>query len=113
MVANLTDDNGDTRIDTDDIPDVVFMGGENLCAVSGDTGQEIFCSASPADPLEEECHPAVGDINGDDLPEIVVLTNGRTDPSPNLVAFTHEGVLFWESDPVSISAAQEGGGPGG
>ena len=44
-VANLTDDNGDGVIDSNDIPDIIVVtygGYGTLRAVKGDTGDEIF-----------------------------------------------------------------------
>lgn len=80
-VANLTDDNGDGEIDEDDVPDIVyttFSGSAYgsagvLNAISGDggafhwaldqvDGQGIYSSSSPA----------IGDLDGDGVPEICV-----------------------------------------
>jgi hypothetical protein len=64
-IVNLTDDNGDGQIDTQDTPDVIYVVDNEdptpdlfhgkLWAVRGNTGQTIF---SAYDPL----HPVTGQL---------------------------------------------------
>jgi hypothetical protein len=90
LVANLTDDNGDGEIDLCDIPDVVVMAGyeppnifegrllpegANLYVLDGATGREHFKAETKVD---YRIIPAIGDIDGDGLPDIV-STGGLLD----------------------------------
>jgi len=111
LVANLTDDNSDGKIDLCDIPDVVIVravgqpppngaDGE-IVVLDGATGIEHFrigglVAASMA--------PALGDIDGDGLPEIIAAAGGGggysggsgAKPTP-IVAFEHDGTAKWTS----------------
>lgn len=84
-VMNLTDDNGDGKIDENDIPDVIFTafktwdytGDHALRVVSGDTGQEI--ASYHTTEFRWEHAPAVAKVNHDEYPEIVVrLASGNS-----------------------------------
>lgn len=106
-VANITDDNGDTLVDLDDTPDIVFISydypGDGCCqtpatlrVVSGRCGSdgylpEHFSVTSPA--VDNSGGVAVGDIDGDTLPEIVAARH-----PDGTVAFENDGTLKWESD---------------
>ncbi|MBI3245681.1 MAG: VCBS repeat-containing protein [Deltaproteobacteria bacterium] len=83
IVANLTDDNQDGKVNQDDIPDVIFVSTNllsgGLCqtnggvirAVSGADGSPLF-DATDAALRTSPCSPvAVGDLDGDGRPEIV------------------------------------------
>lgn len=80
-IANLTDDNGDGVINQADVPDIVYTtfsgsaytAGGVISAISGDggsfhwsldqvEGQGVYSSSSPA----------IGDLDGDGVPEICV-----------------------------------------
>jgi RHS repeat-associated protein len=112
MVANLTDDNGDGRIDLADIPDIVlptipisqFLGGP-IKAIRGDTGEEIF--TTPAAHLVGTLSDiALGDIDGDGIVEIVAPhANGQ-----QLVAFENDGSLKWLSDADVLPGRMDAGG---
>jgi len=97
IVANLNDDNNDGRVDTNDIPDVIFATSNrldgNLCssnegilrAISGRDGSQLF-SITATQHRVRPCSPvAVGDLDGDRLPEIVAVQQGR------LVIFKNDG----------------------
>ena len=100
MVINLTDDNHDGVIDTRDVPDIVVpvestnnqLTGE-IKVVSGDDGRELLTIGGPnlVSPWSEL---AVGDIDGDGLPDIVAVHSDGN----HLIAFDHTGAPKWLSD---------------
>lgn len=81
LVANLTDDNADGAVDLCDTPDVVVMAGAvvdvlNANVVSskvhildGQTGRE-HCQTSVG---VETVTPAIADLDGDHVPEIIAI----------------------------------------
>ena len=96
LVANLTDDNADGEIDLCDIPDVLVVSANSSGApgvlghayvLDGETGTEHFQISTPVD---HTVTPAIGDIDGDGLPEIVTAV-----AQGFLVAFEHDGTLKW------------------
>lgn len=118
-VANLTDDNGDGRVDTNDVPDVVFstfcgvsgMGctvGEYhrdgvLRAVSGADGSSIFDVTTHR--VIGGAQVALGDIDGDGLVEIVACGSNETREGPILV-FEHDGTFKWQSTDPRVRCGQ-------
>jgi len=70
VIGNLTDDDGDGDIDQDDIPDVVvaaYLTGETW-VLSGDDGHVHWHAGGVgAEPMS----PAIGDLDGDGVPEVV------------------------------------------
>ena len=100
LVANLTDDNADGLIDLCDIPDVVVIANAGLIepgglyGLRGDTG-ELFLSATTL-PLVRASTPAIGDIDGDGIVEIVVQVGTLAQSS--LAAFEHDGAIKWNSN---------------
>jgi outer membrane protein assembly factor BamB len=117
VVVNLTDDNGDSRVDENDVPDVVFVFGDELSrdatgelhAVSGDTGLDLF--PSPPERLLARCQLAAGDINGDGLPEIIGRSPEDSVLGEGLFAFSNTGTFLWRSDPLTFPTFERGGGP--
>jgi len=103
LVANLTDDNMDGAIDLCDIPDVIVVVGPRapsdtppatIFVLDGATGVPHFQIATQ---VQYGVTPALGDIDGDGLVEIVTaLPNGAA----QLVAFEHDGTLKWTSTAV-------------
>ncbi|MFV8753987.1 FG-GAP-like repeat-containing protein [Nannocystaceae bacterium ST9] len=100
LVANFTDDDDNGEIDLCDVPDVVLVAGTNpgfpgsighIFLLSGDTGTLHLRFDTPVDATFT---PAIGDIDGDGLVEIVTAA-----PSGELLAFEHDGALKW-SKPV-------------
>ncbi len=101
IVINLTDDNGDGRIDAHDIPDIVVpvesltnqLTGE-IKVLSGDDGRELFTAGAPGmvSPWSEL---AAGDLDGQGFPTIVAVHSDGN----HLIAFDHTGAVKWLSDP--------------
>ncbi|MEI8255182.1 MAG: VCBS repeat-containing protein [Deltaproteobacteria bacterium] len=91
VVANLTDDNGDGRIDHNDVPDVVFntFVGSNywydgiLRAISGADGSRIWpAAADPGYRTTPGASIAIAELDATSPgPEIVTCT--ASTPSPN------------------------------
>lgn len=96
IVLNLNDDNGDGRIDESDIPDVIFTtcksgecclnclnpqdmknmdfsGRGSLRAVNGKDGHDQWVVSDPALQLTGTTGLAAGDLDGDNIPEIVAV----------------------------------------
>jgi len=97
LVANLTDDDGNGTIDLCDIPDVVLVAGTStgppgatghIYVLDGETGTLHF---QIPDVVAGNFTPALGDIDGDGLVEIVTLT-----PAGAFQAFDHDGTKKWE-----------------
>jgi hypothetical protein len=94
LVAQLTDDDANGRIDGCDVPDVVvtatdLTGASYLWLLSGATGapeRRLDVSVDPA------VVPAVGDIDRDGKPEVVVGTT-----SGSVAALRPSGERLWES----------------
>lgn len=83
LVANLTDDNGDGAIDLCDVPDIIvtvfrsYPVGSQVFVLAGDTGKMQFQLEGYVAP---DMTPAVGDIDGDGVPEIVAMSMDETRP---------------------------------
>jgi hypothetical protein len=100
IVVQLTDDNGDTRIDQHDVPDILFhtYAGSNystdgvMRAVSGDGSGEIFTVSDPAYRTVGGSSIAAGDFDGDGLAEIVTCSQ-----SNGVIAFEHDGTFTWHA----------------
>ena len=99
LVANLTDDNDDGAIDLCDVPDVIVVAAAyagppatsgHIYVLDGATGTLHFQVPSPVD---SSVTPAIGDIDGDGLAEIVTAGLEGT-----LVAFEHDGTIKWRGD---------------
>ncbi len=107
LVANMTDDNGDGVVDLCDVPDVIVVGGfgelrccyqggpAKIWVLDGATGS-LHYESGPQ--VEISVNPALGDIDGDGVAEIVTATpSSDGGKSVNLIAFEHDGTLKWQS----------------
>jgi len=100
LVGNLTDDNDDGEIDLCDIPDVVVVAaqglfeGARIVVLSGDDGSVHY--EIPV-PVNLSVTPALGDIDGDGLLDIVAVAGDFPDPG-FVVAFDHLGNTKWQSE---------------
>jgi hypothetical protein len=106
VVINVTDDNGDTLINLDDTPDILFitydLEGDGCCnvpgvirVVSGRCGSEGLLEEhfTIRDPyVDNSGGLAAGDIDADTLPEIVAMIHPT-----GTVAFEHDGTVKWRS----------------
>jgi hypothetical protein len=99
MVANLTDDDGDGQITLEDTPDVAVVMFEGpswngpgvLRVLSGDgSGEHWSLQSLGSSNIFSATNPAIGDLDGDGLPEIVV-----TDTSGRPAAISAQGTLLW------------------
>jgi len=101
VVANLNDDNGDGKIDSNDIPDIIFNtfysyyyhDSGTLRAISGDGTMELFSVTGY--PTSPGGNPAVGDIDNDGFPDILAI--GQESEGSKLLCFNHDGTLKWIS----------------
>lgn len=106
LVANLTDDDDNGVIDLCDVPDVLVVAGplfgdtgpSKIIALDGETGEPHF---EFAELVQFAATPALGDIDGDGLPEVVAV---EPDASGRLIAFEHDGALKWFSDTIWTAA---------
>jgi|GEM_PF-510213 len=85
VVANVSDDNGDGVIDEEDVPDVLFTAFTSnlyyhagvIVALSGDTGDELWAlNSAGGSSILSSGGIAIGDLDGNGRPEIVVETLG-------------------------------------
>lgn len=90
-IAQLTEDNGDGRVDALDTPDIVFVAnnGSGVHCVDGATGREHWVSRAVTDGLSMV---AIGDLEGDGKNE-VVASNGTS----QIVAMRNDGTEMWRA----------------
>jgi hypothetical protein len=140
LVANLTDDNGDGAIDLCDVPDVVVLAYTHTPCFCCATDPPQDCVWNPGAwaeygtghvyvldgatgsmharfelPVDATADPALGDIDGDGVPEILAYrfdgVNGNNLADyRRLVAFDHDGTVKWEAgakisswDPIALA----------
>jgi uncharacterized repeat protein (TIGR01451 family) len=100
LAVQLTDDNGDGRIDGRDVADVVFHmedgAGAGVTARSGLDGSELWTVRSVLGNAVAGrlAHAAAADLDGDGVVEILVGLPGK------LGALDSAGRALWVSDPV-------------
>ncbi len=94
VVAQITDDNGDGKIDPDDMPDVIYLTytdtNGTLRAISGDGSKELLSVTSTNFSRNQSV--SAGDIDGDGVVEII--TKGV---DQKVYAYEHDGTLKWTS----------------
>ena len=108
VVANLSDDNKDGKIDRDDVPDIVFhtYTGSNygsdgvMRVISGDGKGEHFSVTAAAHRTHPGTQIALGDIDGDGIVEIVACASGG-----GVIAFEHDGKLKWKTSAACYAPA--------
>jgi len=91
-------------MDGDGIPEVAFVAYRDSCdggsywtgvltIVRGDTGAEVLRLDDPTRRLGASTAPAMGDIDGDGLPEVIVMGVNWL-----LYAYELDGTLIWTSE---------------
>ena len=99
LIANLDDDAAS---------EIVVTDGTGCCtsfliALDGQSGDIDWQRAFAGRQIASQSKPAIGDIDLDGKPEIIVA-GGETDASPTsttrLYAFEHDGHLKWISEPL-------------
>jgi hypothetical protein len=101
IVANFTDTNGDGKINLCDVPNVIVTtGGGPVAAqgtiymLAGDTGDLVY-TFDLANDIDGSVTPALGDIDGDGIPEVLANTT-----EGYLVAFSNTGKVKWQNKTV-------------
>jgi len=98
LVANMTDDDENGTIDLCDTPDVLVVASQasgtmhtpgHVYLLDGATGEMELQFPTAVD---HTVTPAIGDIDGDGLPEVVTA-----DTAGHILAFEHDGTLKWTS----------------
>ncbi len=87
-------------LDADCVPEIVFSTYRDssytvdgiLRAIRGDTGAKVWTLSDVAYRTDPSAHPAIGDLDGDGLPEVVTSGQG-----PNLIAVRGDGTPLWIS----------------
>ncbi len=92
-IGNLTDDDGNGRVDENDDPDVAFTEWSGyLTAVTGDGGTELFRLSG----YNGNAGVTVADVTGDGEPEVIALdSRGRVN------AVDASGTVVWSSAVIS------------
>lgn len=110
VVGNLNDDNGDGLIDDHDIPDVVVGNRDGQFVALSGAGNALHwtyvLSTTTTSDSQLPATPAIGDIDGDGLPEVVVAgVNG-------IAAISHDGTEQWKHGQVPWGESIRCGGVG-
>lgn len=108
LVANMTDDDGNGSIDLCDTPDVLVVsvgaipiGAGSVYVLDGETGAEHTRFSTQ---VEASTTPAVGDIDGDGVVEVVAHQPSGLGGGAGLVAFEHDGTVKWTSGPDGMQS---------
>jgi len=113
VVVHLTDDNNNGSLGSGDVPEIIFVSywdsSSNpknryldgiMRALDGATGKELWSVTDPKLRMISGASLAAGDINGDNLPEIVGV-----DATFHVKAFDRKGKLLWTSNATVASRA--------
>lgn len=108
MVANLTDDNNDGKINEQDTPDIAFVTFKNnaytaegvLRVISGDGSKEHWASSTLPTPffVQGSTSPAIADIDDDGIPEILI---SAAPDQGGLIALEHDGQIKWQRNDIT------------
>jgi hypothetical protein len=102
IVVQVNDDNGDGKVDSDDMPDILNsmynpQAQAVLRALSGDGSGEILSIVVPSGTREEGI--AAADIDGDGFIEILTSANN----GEQILAYEHDGTLKWTSPMLTVA----------
>lgn len=104
LVANFTDDNADGEVDLCDNPDILVVAGgfsasARLFLLDGATGTVRIEFEGLVDHAST---PAIGDIDGDGLVEVVTSLPQGYKLGYRAVAFEHTGAIKWISSAAAV-----------
>lgn len=96
-VGNLTDDNGDGRVDESDTPDIAFTTwtSNTLVALHGDGSGEIF----EVSGFDGQGGVTIADVDSDGEPEVVAIQTGY-----RIAAVDASGTVEWRSATFGMMA---------
>lgn len=104
-IGNLTDDNGDGVINSQDIPDVAIANTSGVIwALSGDDGRVLWSAGNFG---SEPASPAIGDVNGDGQPDVVGAGGSGTGAFDGAT-----GAVLWGGSQVPYGKSAICGGVG-
>jgi hypothetical protein len=101
-------------MDGDGVPEIAIVAYRDKCdggsyntgmltILRGDTGKEVLRLNDPNRRLYASTMPALGDLDADNLPEVVVMQTDR-----HLLAYELDGTLLWESEDATTTMAAGG-----
>lgn len=109
-VGNLTDDNGDGRVDENDQPDIVITtwGANTLVALHGDGSGTIF----EVSGFDGNAGVAIADVDRDGFPEVIAATTDKRVAAVNRDGSVkwRSAVFSWQMYPQPVVADLEGDG---
>lgn len=109
-IGNLTDDNGDGRVDQDDRPDIVFTtwGANTLVALHGDGSGTIFEVAG----FDGNGGVAIADVDNDGAPEVIAPTTDKRVAAVDGAGTTEwrSATFGWQMYPQPVVADLDGDG---
>ncbi|MCK6503358.1 FG-GAP-like repeat-containing protein [Myxococcota bacterium] len=109
-IGNLTDDNGDGRVDQDDRPDIAFTtwGANTLVALHGDGSGTIF----EVSGFDGNGGVAIADVDNDGAPEVIAPTTDKRVAAVNGAGTTEwrSAPFAWQMYPQPVIADLEGDG---